>query len=241
MWVAAALSVVRGSDGWSPVARRRMFAAARVLPSLSALLFAALVVAPAYVLLEPRGGKETVGPLLLAIEIVALALVAGAPLRALRSWRETRRIESAWMRDAVGFPGPGGELPVWRLPAGADGVWTSVPGWETAQPVASPADGTAPTYTATFAPITATGLRVVMNAYANTHLIVSEVQLFDSTASPAAVSTLGALRVDDFSKHIHVVSVDEATLARLAPHVAAIAEAEGLAAHAESVRLRGPR
>ncbi len=51
----------------------------------------------------------------------------------------------------------------------------------------------------------------------------------------------GALRVDDFSKHIHVVSVDEATLARLAPHVAAIAEAEGLPAHAESVRLRGPR
>jgi histidinol dehydrogenase len=51
----------------------------------------------------------------------------------------------------------------------------------------------------------------------------------------------GALRVDDFSKHIHVVSVDESTLARLAPHVAAIAEAEGLAAHAESVRIRGPR
>ena len=51
----------------------------------------------------------------------------------------------------------------------------------------------------------------------------------------------GALRVDDFTKHIHVVSVDESTLARLAPHVAAIAEAEGLAAHAESVRLRGPR
>jgi histidinol dehydrogenase len=51
----------------------------------------------------------------------------------------------------------------------------------------------------------------------------------------------GALRVDDFCKHIHVVSVDEVTLGRLAPHVAAIAEAEGLAAHAESVRLRGPR
>ena len=48
----------------------------------------------------------------------------------------------------------------------------------------------------------------------------------------------GALRVDDFSKIIHVVSLDEHTLARVAPHVAAIAEAEGLAAHAESVRLR---
>jgi histidinol dehydrogenase len=48
----------------------------------------------------------------------------------------------------------------------------------------------------------------------------------------------GALRVDDFLKQVHVISVDEAGLARLAPHVAAIAEAEGLAAHAESVRVR---
>jgi histidinol dehydrogenase len=48
----------------------------------------------------------------------------------------------------------------------------------------------------------------------------------------------GALRVDDFLKQVHVISVNEAGLARLAPHVAAIAEAEGLAAHAESVRVR---
>jgi histidinol dehydrogenase len=47
-----------------------------------------------------------------------------------------------------------------------------------------------------------------------------------------------ALRVDDFRTHIHAVSLDGATLARLAPSVAAIAEAEGLDAHAESVRLR---
>lgn len=50
-----------------------------------------------------------------------------------------------------------------------------------------------------------------------------------------------ALRVDDFVKHIHVVTVDDATLARIGPHVAAIADAEGLAAHADAVRLRGPR
>lgn len=48
----------------------------------------------------------------------------------------------------------------------------------------------------------------------------------------------GALRVDDFLKHIHVVSLDAAGLARLAPHVVALAEAEGLSAHAESVRMR---
>jgi histidinol dehydrogenase len=47
------------------------------------------------------------------------------------------------------------------------------------------------------------------------------------------------LRVDDFCKQIHVVSLDRAALARVAPHIAAIAEAEGLAAHAASVRDRG--
>jgi histidinol dehydrogenase len=48
------------------------------------------------------------------------------------------------------------------------------------------------------------------------------------------------LRVDDFCKHIHVVSLDQQALALVAPHVVAIAEAEGLAAHAESVRVRNP-
>ena len=48
----------------------------------------------------------------------------------------------------------------------------------------------------------------------------------------------GALRVDDFLKQVHVVSLDEHALARVAPHVVAIAEVEGLAAHAQSVRLR---
>ncbi|HET6795278.1 MAG TPA: histidinol dehydrogenase [Acidimicrobiales bacterium] len=47
-----------------------------------------------------------------------------------------------------------------------------------------------------------------------------------------------ALSVDDFVRRIHVVSLDGPTLGRLAPHVAALADAEGLAAHAASVRLR---
>ncbi|MDP9070639.1 MAG: histidinol dehydrogenase [Actinomycetota bacterium] len=51
----------------------------------------------------------------------------------------------------------------------------------------------------------------------------------------------GALRVDDFVKTVHVITVDQPGLARVAPHVAALAEAEGLAAHAESVRLRWAR
>ena len=47
-----------------------------------------------------------------------------------------------------------------------------------------------------------------------------------------------ALRVDDFCKHIHVVHVDRAGLDGLTPHVAALAESEGLAAHAQSVLIR---
>ncbi|HLT15151.1 MAG TPA: histidinol dehydrogenase [Acidimicrobiales bacterium] len=48
----------------------------------------------------------------------------------------------------------------------------------------------------------------------------------------------GALRVDDFLKHIHVVSMDPEALAEVADHVEVLATYEGLDAHAESVRLR---
>ncbi|HXA33793.1 MAG TPA: histidinol dehydrogenase [Acidimicrobiales bacterium] len=47
-----------------------------------------------------------------------------------------------------------------------------------------------------------------------------------------------ALRVDDFRRHIHAVSVEEKALTELGPHVVTLAETEGLPAHAESVRLR---
>lgn len=47
-----------------------------------------------------------------------------------------------------------------------------------------------------------------------------------------------ALGVHDFLRQQHVISMDESTLSRLAPHVSAMANAEGLQAHAESVRIR---
>jgi histidinol dehydrogenase len=48
-----------------------------------------------------------------------------------------------------------------------------------------------------------------------------------------------ALRVDTFRKHVHVVEASEEALRALAPHVRALAEAEGLDAHARSVAVRG--
>ena len=47
-----------------------------------------------------------------------------------------------------------------------------------------------------------------------------------------------ALTVDDFVRHHHVVNIDEAAFARLGPTVEALADAEGLTAHADSIRLR---
>ncbi len=48
----------------------------------------------------------------------------------------------------------------------------------------------------------------------------------------------GALRVDDFCKHIHVVTADAAALGEVGEHVMALADYEGLPAHAASIRLR---
>ncbi len=56
------------------------------------------------------------------------------------------------------------------------------------------------------------------------------------TAGTARFS--GALTVADFTREVHVVTADRGALERLAPHVATLADAEGLDAHAASVRLR---
>ncbi len=47
-----------------------------------------------------------------------------------------------------------------------------------------------------------------------------------------------ALTVDDFLRHHHVVTFDQSSMAALAPHLEALATAEGLDAHALSARLR---
>ncbi len=50
-----------------------------------------------------------------------------------------------------------------------------------------------------------------------------------------------ALRVADFQKHVHVVHADAAALERVADAAIAIAEEEGLVAHADAIRLRQER
>jgi len=47
-----------------------------------------------------------------------------------------------------------------------------------------------------------------------------------------------ALRVDDFRKHMHVVTLAPGALDKLAPFVTTLADAEGLTAHADAIRRR---
>jgi len=49
------------------------------------------------------------------------------------------------------------------------------------------------------------------------------------------------LRVDDFRRHLHAVSLDDDAIERLGPAVVTLAETEGLSAHAQSVRARWAR
>jgi histidinol dehydrogenase len=48
----------------------------------------------------------------------------------------------------------------------------------------------------------------------------------------------GALTVRDFTKDIHVITLDERAFSRVAPHVEVLATTEGLDAHADSIRRR---
>ncbi len=74
---------------------------------------------------------------------------------------------------------------------------------------------------------------------------MSPASLGDYVAGPSHVlPTYGsarfasALTVADFVKDHHVISASSETMSTLGPHVVALAEVEGLDAHAESIRLR---
>ena len=125
-WIVAVWALV-GDDArrWSPSQRRRLLAAARVLPCAAALLFATLVVAPGYIWLEPRDARESVGPMLGLAALAAIALLIQGPLLAMRAWQSTRRIETAWLRAADRIEAPRVPFPVWRARHGAAGFWLS--------------------------------------------------------------------------------------------------------------------
>ncbi|MFF2053207.1 glycoside hydrolase [Leifsonia sp. NPDC058194] len=74
------------------------------------------------------------------------------------------------------------------------GAWIDAPGSPVAVPI--PSDGTAPIVDVVLGGVNTSKVRVVMTAYANTHMTIAEVQIYARTAGTGTVSGLAALTVD---------------------------------------------
>lgn len=78
-----------------------------------------------------------------------------------------------------------------------EGDWLTVPGYESAQEIEDPTDGSAPMVEADLTDVPAsTGLRAVLHAKANTHMIVSEMEIYALQAGPSDIADLATLRVN---------------------------------------------
>ncbi|BDZ62145.1 hypothetical protein Lsed01_02405 [Demequina sediminis] len=77
----------------------------------------------------------------------------------------------------------------------ADGAWQTVPGLG-AITLSNSTAGGAPVIGETFEPVRGDALRVVLNAFPNTHMVDSEVEVGALAPSPAAEAGLATLRVD---------------------------------------------
>jgi Zn-dependent protease with chaperone function len=120
------------SDGRA--AAQRLFLI-RLVPTLAALLVAAAVVAPSYLLFEPESSHETPGPFLQLLSLGGLTLLAAGAVRGLAALRATRRVLSSWLassQDIRAVDGAPGRVRLLRSPlpivslVGVRQAWTFV-------------------------------------------------------------------------------------------------------------------
>ena len=97
-------AIWRVGEGWlvnlSAHARAELLFALRVLPPVLALIFAGMLVIPAYIAYEPHITSEIVSRKLGALALLSAAGVAFASWRAYRSWYATRSLLRVWVRVA---------------------------------------------------------------------------------------------------------------------------------------------
>lgn len=79
-------------------ARAEILFALRALPPALALIFAGMLVIPAYIAYEPHVTPEIVSPKLGALALLSAAGVAFASWRAYRSWHATRSLIRGWLQ-----------------------------------------------------------------------------------------------------------------------------------------------
>ena len=90
----------RRADG-SPAVRARRLVTLRAFPAVAAASVIATLVVPAFVIFEPVRATEAVGPALIALALLGLALLCGGAATAALSAFATWRIERRWLSGAM--------------------------------------------------------------------------------------------------------------------------------------------
>jgi Zn-dependent protease with chaperone function len=91
-----------------PRTRARRLFLLRLIPSATAAIVTLAVVAPAFVVFEPPGHEEEMGPAMGLLALAAIAQIAIAIVIAVRSLWLTARFEREWLRDSHAIDAPAG-------------------------------------------------------------------------------------------------------------------------------------
>ncbi|MEO6655650.1 MAG: M56 family metallopeptidase [Pyrinomonadaceae bacterium] len=96
-------------------ARAQIIFGLRILPVAASLIFVAVFLIPAYLLLEPNSSGESVSAKLALIAFISSIGVFIALYRVLETWNVTRRLVTNWLNNAVEMNLHGLSVPVYRI------------------------------------------------------------------------------------------------------------------------------
>src|ERR1043165_9901335 len=105
----------RFTHSWSATTKANVLFALRIFPPASSILYVLTLLAPAYIVLEPRVTDETVG---LKLGVIALLSVMGLALalwRGFAAWHATRRLIADWLRHAEPVTLENVSIPAYRV------------------------------------------------------------------------------------------------------------------------------
>ena len=88
----------RATDHWTAAARARLLFSLRTLPAVLAVLFVALLLAPAYIIHEPRHAAESVSLKLGLLAFLSAAGLIVSLVRGIATHRATQKLTSDWLR-----------------------------------------------------------------------------------------------------------------------------------------------
>ena len=105
----------RLTSRWSALSRARLIFLLRTLPALLAILFAILLLAPAYLAFEPRHTTETVSLKLGLLATLSAIGIGFAVVRSIVAWRATARLTADWLRQAEPINIEGVNITTYRI------------------------------------------------------------------------------------------------------------------------------